>query len=79
MPNKHDELLLKDLNLQPRWLLYLYIVLGLIAAIVGWGANQVALAKISCLGGGFLIALGAEKLVTYRLRKIALKLIQPKD
>jgi|GEM_PF-3127675 len=79
MLNKHDELLLKDLTRQPVWLLCLYVILGILAAIAGFLSTQAELAKISCLGGGFLIALGAEKLVTYRIRKVALKLIRQRD
>ncbi len=75
MLNKHDELLLKDLKLQPLWLLQLYVVLGVVAAICGFVLESGNLSKAACLGGGFLIALGAEKLVTHRIRKAALSLV----
>ncbi|MBD1833525.1 hypothetical protein H6F74_05245 [Trichocoleus sp. FACHB-90] len=75
MLNKHDELLLKDLKLQPLWLLQLYVVLGVVAAISGFVIESGNLSKAACLGGGFLIALGAEKLVTHRIRKAALSLV----
>lgn len=32
--------------------------------------------KLLCIGGGFLIALGAEKLVSRRIRRIAARLLQ---
>ena len=73
--NKHDELLLKDLKFQPTWLLILYVVLGLVSFLVGLSSEH-SVAKWLCGGGGFLIALGAEKLVTRRIRKSALNLIQ---
>lgn len=79
MLNKRDELLLKDLKHQPLWLLCLYVGLGILATTAGFLSTQAQLAKISCLGGGFLMALGAEKLVTNRIRKVALKLIRQKD
>ena len=47
---KHDELLLRDLKLQPLWLL--------------------------CIRGGFLVALGAEKRVTRRIRSAALQAVR---
>lgn len=76
MLTKHDELLLRDLKLQPLWLLWLYIALGIAAGAFGaWrvGATQEALL---CIGGGFLIALGAEKLVTRRIRAAALQAVR---
>ena len=75
MLNKHDRLLLKDLKLQPIWLLWFYIILGVLAAIIGFIFEQGILSKIACFGGGFLICLGAEKLVTRRIRTVALSLI----
>lgn len=71
MLSRHDELLLKDLKLQPAWLLWLYVAIGLVAAILGlvllgWRAEAIV-----CVGGGFLVALGAEKLVTRRIRVAA--------
>jgi hypothetical protein len=75
MLSKHDELLLKDLKLQPLWLLWLYVVIGVIAAgigLIGSGAN---LQAILCVGGGFLVALGAEKLVTRRIRRAAASVV----
>jgi hypothetical protein len=75
MLNKHDRLLLKDLKLQPLWLLWFYIILGILAAVIGFIFEQGILSKIACFGGGFLICLGAEKLVTRRIRTVALSLI----
>lgn len=75
MLNKHDELLLRDLKLQPPWLLWLYCLLGVTAAVSGLALENGMLSKVACLGGGFLIALGAEKLVTRRIRTAALALV----
>lgn len=71
MLSKHDELLLKDLKLQPVWLLVLYVVLGASATALGLGRLGVSAESLLCVGGGFLIALGAEKLVTRRIRSAA--------
>lgn len=79
MLNKHDELLLKDLKLQPVWLMLLYIGLGLVAASVGVLSESGPLSKMACLGGGFLVALGAEKLVSRRIRTAALALIKQRS
>lgn len=76
MLNKHDELLLSDLKLQPLWLLWLYIVLGVVAGISGFVVGNGNLSKAACFGGGFLVALGAEKLVTRRIRNAALSLVK---
>ena len=70
--NKHDELLLRDLKLQPLWLLWGYVALGVAAAIAGFTTDHNPLSKVLCVGAGFLIALGAEKLVTRRIRNAAL-------
>lgn len=71
MLSRHDELLLKDLKLQPAWLLWVYVALGVLASgtgltLLNWNAEAIA-----CVGGGFLVALGAEKLVTRRIRAAA--------
>lgn len=79
MLNKHDRLLLKDLKLQPLWLLWFYIILGILAAVIGFIFEQGILSKIACFGGGFLICLGAEKLVTRRIRTVALSLLEKKS
>lgn len=79
MLDKHDRLLLKDLKLQSLWLLWFYIILGVLAAVIGFILDQGILSKIACFGGGFLICLGAEKLVTRRIRTVALSLIDKKS
>ena len=79
MINKHDRLLLKDLKLQPLWLLWFYIILGVLAGAIGFILEEGILSKIACFGGGFLICLGAEKLVTRRIRTVALSLLDKKD
>lgn len=56
MLSKHDELLVRDLRLQPLWLLWLYIVLGLLAVTLGLLQDS-GVAKAACVGGGFLVAL----------------------
>lgn len=68
--NKHDELLLKDLKLQPRIVIYFYLLIGIIASIVGLYISDFSLTSILTLLGGALIALGVEKLVSLRLRTI---------
>jgi hypothetical protein len=73
--NRHDELLLKDLKLQPIGLCVGYVVIGVAAAVIGLMTAGTA-AKWLCLGGGFLIALGAEKLVSRRIRSAALALVR---
>jgi H+/Cl- antiporter ClcA len=79
MINKHDRLLLKDLKLQPLWLLWFYIILGVLAGAIGFILEEGILSKIACFGGGFLICLGAEKLVTRRIRRVALSLLDKND
>lgn len=76
MLSKHDELLLKDLKLQPVWLLVLYVGLGLLATALGLSRVGVSAESLLCVGGGFLIALGAEKLVTRRIRSAAGAVVQ---
>lgn len=71
---KHDELLLKDLRFQPIWLMIAYVVIALISFSVGLGIEY-SISKWLCGGGGFLIALGAEKLVSRRIRFAAKRLL----
>lgn len=78
MLNSHDRALLRDLKLQPLWLPWLYIGLGIAALSVGF-AQEARLARLLCAGGGFLLALGAEKLVSRRIRSAALLLIADAD
>ena len=75
MLNAHDRALLRDLNLQPVWLLILYILLG-IAALAAGLLLEHPLVRWLCAGGGFLIALGAEKLVSRRIRQAARQLLE---
>jgi hypothetical protein len=75
MLSKHDELLLKDLKLQPQWLLWLYIAIGISAAVMGLVLLNWRTEAVACVGGGFLIALGAEKLVTRRIRSAAVRAV----
>jgi len=75
MLSKHDELLLKDLKLQPTWLLWFYVAIGIAAAGFGLVSSGASLESILCIGGGFLVALGAEKLVTRRIRNAAASLV----
>lgn len=77
MLSRHDELLLRDLKLQPIWLLCLYVAIGLAASIVGLAALGWRGEAFACVGGGFLIALGAEKLVTRRIRTAASRVVGP--
>ncbi|MCG8094345.1 MAG: hypothetical protein JAZ17_12120 [Candidatus Thiodiazotropha endolucinida] len=79
MLNKHDELLLRDLKLQPLWLLWLYIMLGLCATLIGLQITGVSMESLLCIGGGFLIALGAEKLVSRRIRNAAMQTVKAKQ
>lgn len=78
MLNSHDRALLRDLKLQPLWLLWLYVALGLAALGVGL-VQEDRSARWLCAGGGFLLALGAEKLVSRRIRSAALVLIADAD
>lgn len=78
MLNAHDRALLRDLKLQPTWLLFSYIALGIIALGVGLAFDD-ASARWLCAGGGFLIALGAEKLVSRRVRKAAQQLMDESE
>lgn len=75
MLNAHDAALLRDLKLQPVQLCWAYVMIGLVASVSGWTLDGTA-SKALCIGGGFLIALGAEKLVTRRIRQAALQLAQ---
>jgi len=68
--NKHDELLLNDLNRQRPWILGAYVATGLLSLGVGFGFDFPQ-SKILCAGGGFLTALGVEKLLTRKIRKLA--------
>ena len=77
MINRHDELLLKDLKLQPIWLCFGYMALGIAATLIGL-LTEGPLSKTLCVGGGFLVALGAEKLVSRRIRSAALNLVSTK-
>jgi hypothetical protein len=79
MLSKHDALLLKDLKLQPLWLLWLYVALGVLAAGIGLVISGASLAAMLCAGGGFLVALGAEKLVTRRIRNAAASVVRDID
>lgn len=74
MLNAHDRALLRDLQLQPLWLLVGYIALGVAALTTGFVLED-RLARLLCAGGGFLIALGAEKLVSRRIRQVAQHLL----
>jgi hypothetical protein len=76
--NRHDELLLKDLKLQPIALCVGYVVIGAAAGLIGLLTDGPA-AKWLCLGGGFLVALGAEKLVSRRIRYAALALVRERN
>lgn len=76
MLSKHDELLLRDLKLQPLWLLWFYIFLGLGATIFALFRLEMSFDAMLCVGGGFLIALGAEKLVSRRIRNAALNTLK---
>lgn len=78
MLNPHDRALLRDLKLQPLWLLWLYVGIGLAALGIGLTAEARS-ARWLCAGGGFLLALGAEKLVSRRIRHAALLLIADAD
>jgi hypothetical protein len=70
----HDELLLRDLRLQPLPMLFSYAAVGA-AALVGGFLTDGAASRVLCAGGGFLIALGGEKLVTRRIRRAAHALV----
>lgn len=72
--SSHDQLLLRDLKLQPIWLLWLYVALGVLAACVSLALAGVSVATVLGIGGGFLVALGAEKIVTRRIRFLAARL-----
>ena len=74
--NKHDELFLKDLKLQPKIILYFYLLIGIIASIVGLYMSNFSLTSILTLLSGALIALGIEKLVSLRLRTILVELAE---
>lgn len=76
MISRHDELLLRDLRLQPLWLLWLYVAVGVAAAAAGVLYTGVSAGTALCVGGGFLIALGAEKLVTRRIRRAAASVVR---
>lgn len=75
MLSAHDEALLKDLRLQPVALLIAYVALGVAALAAGLLVEH-ELSPWLCAGGGFLIALGAEKLVSRRIRQAASALLR---
>lgn len=74
--NKHDKLLLKDLKLQPKSIVYIYLTIGIIASAVGLYLSNFSLTSILTLLGGSLIALGIEKLVSRRLRTILVEIAE---
>lgn len=74
--NKHDELLLKDLKLQPKSIIYIYLLVGIIASAVGLYMSNFSLISFLVLLGGSLIALGIEKLVSRRLRTILIEIAE---
>jgi len=74
--SKHDELLLRDVQLQPAWLLWIYVTLGLGAGVYAAFILEWRPESLLSAGGGFLVALGAEKLVTRRIRLSALRVLQ---
>ena len=76
MLSKHDELLLRDLRLQPLWMLWAYVAVGVAAGALGLAETGLTLGAVLCVGGGFLVALGAEKLVTRRIRRAAASVVQ---
>ncbi len=76
--NKHDELLLKDLKFQPLWLVVSYVMIGLTCFAVGIYLNH-WIAKWICGVSGLLIGMGAEKLVTRRIRQSARKLMEERS
>lgn len=78
MLSKHDELLLRDLRLQPLWLLWVYIAVGVVATVSGVIYSGASVGAVLCVGGGFLVALGAEKLVTRRIRLAAIYVVSDK-
>jgi len=71
MLSKHDQLLVRDLRLQPVWLLWLYVLIGVVSSAVGLFMLNWSAEAIACTGGGFLVALGVEKLITRRIRTAA--------
>jgi GNAT superfamily N-acetyltransferase len=71
--NWHDKLLINDLKNQPLILVVLYLLIGFFSLVVGLQAEGMV-SKWLCAGGGFLIALSIEKLVTRRIRVAASQL-----
>jgi len=78
MLSAHDQALLKDLRLQPLPLLIAYILIGVVALGAGLLLEN-GYAPWLCAGGGFLIALGAEKLVSRRIRQAASALMRERE
>ncbi|MBL8514233.1 MAG: hypothetical protein JNJ55_09615 [Betaproteobacteria bacterium] len=76
MLNKHDELLPKDPKLQPLWLLWLYLVVGVAASAIAIQQRGFGTPMLLAIGGGFLMALDAEKPVTRRISNAAARLVQ---
>lgn len=76
MQARHDELLLRDLKLQPIALLLADVEVGGFAFAVGVVQGGTDAPAWLCAGGGFLIALGAETRVTRRIRRAALAVLE---
>lgn len=74
---RHDDLLIKDLRWQPLWLIWIYIAVGLACSAAAFVLPPGAEAILVAIGGGFLLALGCEKLVTRRIRLAALATHEP--
>ena len=71
--NTHDELLIQDLKRQKPWVIAMYIITGILSIGIGFGFESPQ-SKLLCAGGGFLTALGIEKMVSRKIRRIALEL-----
>lgn len=75
MSTPQQEKLLQELKLQPAWLLWAYIVIGAIGIAAGVTLRGITLDAILCVGGGFFLALGAEKMVSMRVREAAVAML----
>ncbi|MBL8520493.1 MAG: hypothetical protein JNK75_07445 [Betaproteobacteria bacterium] len=57
-------------------MLWLYVAVGVAASAIAIQQLGLGTPVLLAIGGGFLAALGAEKLVTRRIRNAAARLVQ---
>ncbi len=74
--SRHDAALIRDLRQQPLFLVLGYILVGLLGLVLAIVIEFHPLLKVATVFlSGFLVGISGEKLVTRRIRTIALTLL----